>query len=233
MELRDYWLILRRRWWIPALLIILVAALTAVTYRTPAPVYAATVRFIISVAADRNLTGVDPLLTAPQASEYIRDDFVEILHSDMFANDVNANLASSTVSNTNLRVTKDNISGSKSKEHRILTMTITWGDPEGARTIANAAAKALETQNAKYFAQLGSQGAQVTIIDGPDVAPVGSGLTQQLNIPIRLVLALAAGLVLAFVVEYLDDKVRDAREVEALGMKVMGEIPKERGRIGS
>lgn len=221
MELETYWLILRRRWWFPALLLALVAILSLVTYRAPAPVYQATIRFTIGVSGNRALEGVDPILTAYQASEYIRDDFVEILHSALFANDVNENLKGA-----DLAINKNVIAGAVEKQRRILSMTITWGDEAQARVIANAAAKTLETQNAKYFQQLGSEGASVTIIDGPDVAPVGPSLRERLDIPIRLALALAAGILLAFLVDYLDDTVRDARELEAIGIKVMGEIPK-------
>ncbi len=219
MELRDYWNILRRWWWLPVLLVGLVAAFSLVTYHAPATVYQATIRFTIGVSADRQVQGVDPILTSYQASEYIRDDFVEILHSEMFANDVNANL-------TNLRISKGNISGAVEKQRRIMSMTVTWGDPEEANRIAQAASKALETQNAKYFKQLGSEGATVTIIDGPDVAPIGQRLREKLDIPIRLALALAAGLLLAFLLDYLDTTVRDSREAEALGLHVLGEIPK-------
>lgn len=221
MELRNYWLILRRRWWIPAALIVLVGALTLVTYHAPTPVYQASIRFTIGVSADRNVEGVDPILTAYQASEYIRDDFVEILHSELFANDVNANLG------PNLKINKNVISGAVEKQRRIMSMTITWGDEQQARLIAGAAAKTLETQNAKYFKQLGSEGASVTIIDGPDVAPVAPGLRERLDVPIRLALALAAGLLLAFLADYLDDTVRDSRELEAMGMPVLGEIPRK------
>jgi protein tyrosine kinase modulator len=220
MELRAYWLILKRRWWVPVLLLFLVAALTPFTYHPPAPVYQASVRFTIGVSANRNVTGVDPLLTSYQASEYIRDDFVEILHSEMFASDVNGNLRG-----TNLTIDKNAIAGSVEKQHRIMSMTITWGDEKQAGVIASAAAKTLETQNAKYFQQLGSEGATVTIIDGPDVGPVAPSLRERLDIPIRLALALAAGVLLAFLWDYLDDTVRDAYELEGLGMRVLGEIP--------
>jgi capsular polysaccharide biosynthesis protein len=221
MELREYWLILRRRWWVPVLLVVLVVAVTPFTYHPAAPVYQANVRFTIGVSADRNVQGVDPILTAYQASEYIRDDFVEILHSEMFAADVNANLQG-----TNLIIDKNAIVGSVEKQHRIMSMTITWTDGKQAGVIASAAAKALETQNAKYFKQLGSEGASVTIIDGPDIGLVPPSLRERLDIPIRLALALAAGLLLAFLIDYLDDTVRDARELEAMGMEVLAEIPR-------
>ncbi len=221
MELREYWQILYRRWWIPVALVVLVGAFSLLTYHAPATFYQASLRFTIGVSADRNVEGVDPILTAYQASEYIRDDFVEILHSEMFANDVNANLQG-----TGITVTKNNISGAVEKQRRIMSMSITAANPDQARTIAQAAAKTLETQNSKYFKQLGSEGATVAIIDGPDVAPVTPGLREQLDIPIRLGLALAAGLLLALLVDYIDNTVRSSREVEAMGVPVLGEIPR-------
>ncbi len=220
MELREYVQILRRRWWIPLALVALVGIGSLVTYRAPATYYQAGLRFTIGVSADRSVSGVDPILTAYQASEYIRDDFVEILHSEMFANDVNTNLQG-----TGITVTKDNISGAVEKQRRIMSMTITWSNPDQARTIGQAAARTLETQNNKYFKQLGSEGASVTVIDGPDVAPVTPGLRERLDIPIRLALALIAGLCLAFLVDYVDNAIRSGQEVEAMGIPVLGEIP--------
>jgi capsular polysaccharide biosynthesis protein len=228
MEFREYWRVIARWWWIIAVLVVLVAAFSLVTYRAPQTVYAASVRFTIGInaPAQTEVTGFDPILTSYQASEYIRDDFVEVLHSDAFARDVNARL-----SGTGLTIGKDNISGAVEKQRRLMSMTITWGDASQAQKIAEAAAKTLEEENAKYFAQLGASGATVTIIDGPSAAPVGPGLRERLDIPIRLALALIAGLLLVFAVDYLDDTIRDARDVEALGLRVMGEIPKTRGRL--
>lgn len=222
MELRAYWLVLRRRWLLPVALVVLVAGLTPFTYRPPAPVYQASIRFTIGVSADRPIQGVDPILTSYMASEYIRDDFVEILHSEMFAGDVNANLTG-----TNIRIDKNAIAGSVEKQHRIMSMAVTWPDPKQAEIIASAAAKTLETENAKYFRQLGSEGASVTIIDGPDVGQVPPSLRERLDIPIRLALALAAGLILAFLVDYLDDTIRNSSELAAMGLDVLGEIPKK------
>ncbi len=224
MELREYWKILRRRWWIPAVLVVLVGLASLLTYRAPVTSYNASVRFTIGVSADRSVQGVDPILTAYQASEYIRDDFVEILHSEMFANDVNTNLQG-----TGITITKDNISGAVEKQRRIMSMNISAGNPDQARTIAQAASKTLETENSKYFKQLGSEGATVTIIDGPDVSAVGPGLRERLDIPIRLALALVAGVFLVFLLDYLDDTVRSGREIEAMGMQVLAEIP--RGKV--
>ena len=112
--------------------------------------------------------------------------------------------------------------------HRILTITVFWGQPDDAKAIANAAVTELSENSKTYMAQLGSENAQVHVIDEATVAPIGGGLKDQLDLPIRLGLALAAGVALAFLLNYLDDSVRDAAELEALGFTVLGRIPRRR-----
>jgi capsular polysaccharide biosynthesis protein len=219
-DLREYWRIFRKRWYIPVLLTVLTVVISVLTYQAPPPTYVATLRFTIGVNADPNVTGTDPILGAYQASEYIRDDFVEILRSDLFTNDVNA-----TLNDPALRVSTGSIAGAVERQRRIISMSVTWNNPEQALQIAEAAAQTLETQNAKYFAQLGSEGAMVTRIDGPDVFPVGQGIRERLDLPIRAVLAFLAGLVIVFILDALDDSVRGARDIENMGLEVMGEIP--------
>lgn len=223
-DIREYWRIFQARWYIPVLLAVLTVLLSVLTYQAPPPTYVATLRFTIGVNADPNVTGTDPILGAYQASEYIRDDFVEILGSDLFARDVNA-----TLNDPNLTVSKGVIAGSVEKQHRISSMRIVSGNAEQAKRIAEAAAKTLETQNSKYFAQLGSTGAMVTIIDGPTVSAVTPGLRERLDLPIRALLAFLAGIVLIFVLDYLDDSVRGAGDLEKMGVRVMGVIP-DRGK---
>src|ERR671922_295753 len=77
MELRDYARVLIRYWWLIVLLVVVVGVGSFIFRSQPAPQY---------------FTGYDPILTSYQASEYIRDDFVEIIQSDVFADDVNAML---------------------------------------------------------------------------------------------------------------------------------------------
>jgi len=219
-DIREYWRILRARWYIPVILVVLTVILSILTYRNPPPTYLATTRFTIGVDANPNVTGTDPVLGAYQASEYVRDDFVEVLHSEMFASDVNT-----TLNDANLKISKNNISGAVEKQHRILSMTVNWGDEAQIRRIADAAATTLTKQNAKYFAQLGSEGANVTIIDGPDVAAVTPGLRERLDLPIRALLAFLIGVVIIFVLDYLDDSVRSGNDLEKMGVRVVGEIP--------
>jgi capsular polysaccharide biosynthesis protein len=224
MELREYWRILWRRWWILVGLILLVLAGTLVFRTHPTPMYQATMRFTIGVSpeSDSERLTIDPLYSAYLASEYIADDFTEIVKSESFAGDVSARLAGQGVVIPAGVIQGYTVS---EKQHRILTMQITWPHEAQLRSIAQTATETLEQENAKYFKQLGSEGAEVFVIDPPRIVSLGVGLKDRLEIPIRLALALLAGVGLAFLLHYLDDTLREPDEVEALGMSVLGRIP--------
>ena len=228
MELRDYARVLLRYGWIAIVLAVVVGVGSFIFRAQPAPQYSASVRFTIGVdaPAPKDVTGYDPILTAYQASEYIRDDFVEIIQSDLFADDVNATLVKMGVSD--VKIGRGNLGAAIEKQRRLMSLAITWGDAAQAQKIIDAAVKNLTDNNGKYFAQLGSTGASVTVIDHATVSPVGRSLRDQMDIPIRVVIALLAGIALAFILDYLDTAVRDARDVESLGLRVVGEIPRGR-----
>jgi capsular polysaccharide biosynthesis protein len=154
------------------------------------------------------------------------DDFTEVVKSGAFAADVSRRLADKGVV-----VPAGAIQGSAAtgKQHRILTLTITWPNRDQTLAIAQAAIAALQEDSPKYFPQLGDQPAIAKPLDEPVVGVVPPSLRERLDLPIRLALALVAGIALAFLLDYLDDTVRDAREVEAIGLHVLGEIPPLRG----
>lgn len=226
MELRDYARVIWRYGGLIAALVLGVGVGSWVLRAQPAPLYQASVRFTIGVNAPAatQVSGYDPILTSYQASEYIRDDFVEIIKSDAFAEDVNAVLLQMGAGD--VKVSKGNIGATIEKQRRLMSMTITWHDAAQAQLIAQAAVKNLSENNAKYFAQLGASGASVAVIDKPVAYRVGASWREQLEIPLRVLLALLAGIALAFILDYLDTSVRDARDLEALGLRVLGEIPK-------
>jgi len=49
----------------------------------------------------------------------------------------------------------------------------------------------------------------------------------QLDLPLRIAVALAAGLGLALLAEYMDPTVRDRDELETIGLSIIGEIPEK------
>jgi len=224
MELRQYGKIIRRHLWV-VILLPLVVLIAGLLFRSPPiPLYQATVRLIIDVpplpASEQG--AFDPRYYAALATEYLMDDFSGFVTGDVIAASVSRRLEGQGIT-----VPPGVIQGSTSSEkvHRLLTLRITWRDPHEALAIAEATVEALREESPKYFARLLGQPPQISVFDGPKVVPLGIPLRERLDLPIRLLLGLIAGLGLAFLLDCLDDTIREAKEVEALGISVLGHIP--------
>ena len=230
MELRAYWEILRRRWWLPLLLAALVATISALQLRPwearPAT-YTASMRLLVGVlpATDAPVTGYDPRYYAWLTSEYLVDDFTEVVRSGLFAQNVSERLIEQAI-----EVPPGLIQGSAAtgQQHRIISLNFQGGDEAQLNAIAHAAAAEITENATLYFQALGTAGAGVTVLDGPTIGVVGASLRNRLEWPLRVGLGLLVGLGLIFLLEYLDTSVRKRSEVEMLGLRVIGEIPKHR-----
>jgi capsular polysaccharide biosynthesis protein len=230
MELRDYWHILRRRWWIPAVLVALTALFSLVQMRpwaARAPQYSASLRMLVGVlpAAAADVAAYDPRYYAWLTSEYLVDDFTEVVRSDLFARNVSTRLADQAIEVPPGMIGASAVTG---KQHRIITLGFNWSDAAQLEAIAGAAAAELAENAGMYFRQLGTEGAGVTLLDAPVVAPVGPSLRERYELLLRLLLALLVGVGLAFLVDYLDTSVCSAGELEGLGLRMLGEILKHR-----
>jgi capsular polysaccharide biosynthesis protein len=227
MELRQYWHIIWKRVWIVVALLVVVLIGSLAVRAKPTPLYQATMRFLVGVAPEAR-TGdyytYDRYYTW-LSSEYLADDLSEVVKGSALADDVSAYLAQGEIPIT---VSPGAIQGSTvaEKQHRILTLRITWGNADELAAIANAVAEVLPQNGPDYFATIGVDQARFTLFDRPVVVPVGKSLRVRLDLPIRLFLALLAGVALTFLLDYLDDTVRDQAELEAMGITVLGEIPR-------
>ena len=187
--------------------------------------YVANMRFVVGLtpepgsgqhyAYDRYYTW----LTA----EYLLDDLAEVVMSSAFAQDVGA-LAGSDVATGVIRGIT-----SAGKLHRILAISMTWHDRAELERMANAAARVLLDQGDAYFAQLSTDSAAVSLIDPPTISPVAPSLRQRLDLPLRIALALATGIGLTFLLDYLDDSIRDRSDLEKLGIPILAEVPTRKG----
>jgi capsular polysaccharide biosynthesis protein len=230
MELREYWTILRRRWWLPVMLAALVGLLSLLQmqpWQPKPPVYSASMRMLVGVlpATGQDVTAYDPRYYAWLTSEYLVDDFTEVVRSQLFAENVSKRLDEQNVS-----VPAGVIQGSAAtgKLHRIITLNFSWGDAAQLEAIARAAAEELAQNTPFYFQQLGTENAGVTLIDGPTIGVVGGGVREQVELPLRVLLAFIVGVCLAFLMHYLDDSVHTERDLEATGIRVIGVIPRKK-----
>lgn len=224
MELRDYVAVVRRRWPIVATVAVLALIVGAFfTLRGPRS-YEATIRLAVSAGADAR-ADAPPYsyyrdYYAWLASEYLADDLSEIIKSDAFAADVKQALNENMDGATIRQVIRTK------KTHRILEVTVQAPTPEQAERLGMAVDGVIRTQGSKYLAQLSTPNNQIARIDDPAVRPATTTPTQALDIALRGFVGLLAGLLLAALAEYLDSRLRSARDVEqSLGLRVLGEIP--------
>lgn len=228
MELRQYVQIVRRRWWLPLLLALVVGLLSAFQLRAwqPQPLtYQASMRMLVGVqpATQADNAAYDPIYYAWLTSEYLVDDFTEVVRSQLFTQKINERLTQQGI-----QIPTGLIQGGAAtgRQHRIITLSFGWPERQQAQKIAAAAAAELSENAAFYFSQLGTENAAVTVMDGPSISESGPSLRTRLELPLRILLALFVGLALLFLFDYLDLSIRNPAELEELGFRVLGTIPK-------
>jgi capsular polysaccharide biosynthesis protein len=220
MELRMMLTILFRRWWLVIVPPILVGIITLFTYRAPATTYATTLRFAVGYSPEPAVTSLyDRKYPAWLTSEYIAGGLSDWAKTGDFAQAVAASTGKS--------ITAAEVAGSITSDHlrSIVVLYLNGDDPDKLTAIGEAAIKVLQTRNNIVFPQNG-EGATVTALDPVSIGVAPPSLRARLDIPIRLALGLALGIALAFIAHYLDPRIRDRSEVEALGLNIVGEIPK-------
>ncbi len=226
MELRHYWTIIRRYAWVVVLvpLVVLGFSLVLAWGRPALTFYQASVGLVVDVPPLPDSPGMnfDPRYYAALSTQYLVDDFSRFVTGDVMAEAVTRRLAGQQIT-----VPPGAIQGSVSSEkiHRLITLRVTWGDPDQAQAIITAAVDALREESPSYFARLGNQQPVVRIYDGPRVVPLPPSLRERLDLPLRVLLGLLAGISLAFLLAYLDTRIYTAEDVAALGLPVLGEIP--------
>lgn len=223
MELRRYWHILKRRWLLVLLPLLIVAIFSAITWRPPPPAgFNVGVNFLVAQEPGQIAPNVDEeryynWLT----SEYIVNGLTDWAVSGKFKTAVSQKLAEQgqDIPPYSFNVAADNV---RSK----LQLSISAGDAETLAQIMDAAVVVMTEENASALPQLGGDTAVLVLLDEPVVTPLPQSFRSQLDIPLRLALALFAGIGLALLAEYLDPTLRSREEVEQTGLPVLGEIPK-------
>ncbi|MDI7275728.1 MAG: hypothetical protein QME94_07105 [Anaerolineae bacterium] len=230
MEIRQYVRIAWRWLWLIAGLPLLVLAVSLLRARAPQPPgYVATMRFNVGVAPEEPQ---EPFYTYDRyytwlTAEYLIDDLAEVVRSREIAEAVTAEAARLGLAR---EVGPGTVQGATSggKLHRILTVSMGWGDRDELEVLAQATATVLSEGRTPYFAQLRQLGTPVVmhLIDPPSISPMGVSLRSRVEMPLRVMLALLAGIALAFFLEYLDDTVHEPRDLSARGVPVLGAIPR-------
>lgn len=225
MELRQLWKIIRRRWVLALIPAVVVLALGVATWRPAPPAYNAGVRFVVgqppgAAAAEFDEQRYYNWLT----SEYIVNGLTDWVRGGKFAEMVSKRLATQGID-----VPAGAIQGGLAVDNArsMLTISLTAGDATQLEQMLGGVIAVLTEDNAGALPQLGGENALLTQLDEPVVNPISAGIRSQLDLPLRVALALAAGLGLALLAHYLDPTVRDRDEVARAGLSILAEIPKE------
>jgi hypothetical protein len=229
MQLREYLSILRRSWPIVLLLPLLTGGLSLILALRQPPAYQAAARMLVTrdaaPAPGSPLPALDDGATWA-TTEYILDDLPFVVRSGVFAEDVRAAMAAE-----GYQLDPAAIQGGLASEvtHRVVYLTGTAATPDAALALVRGAIAALRTGGLKYWGRAPAGGLEVAVIDPPLAAAAAGGLRDLVaDVALRTLLALAAGVGLAFLIHALDDRLRSRSQAEEwTGSKVIGIIPKE------
>lgn len=232
MQLRYYFDIVRRYWPLLVALPLAVGLISLLlAWRQPER-YGASARIMIT--QEPRFPGQETMLPdfnlfySWQGSEYILDDLPQVVTSRLFAEDVVGALAGQGIT-----VAPEVVQGSLQAEkfHRAITIAANTDNPQLAVALVQAAVEVLQTNGLKYWNRTDGRGSgvRVAVLDPVGGAGALSNRRQMLfHVGLRTGLGLATAIALAFLLHYLDDRLRDARQAEEwVGVQVVGVIPKE------
>ncbi|HMM42841.1 MAG TPA: hypothetical protein PKA95_13150 [Thermomicrobiales bacterium] len=225
MELSVYLRALRRRW--PIVVGIPLAALLVALVQLAMwePTYTTTVRARVIYQDNQPPTNDYEYggFYTFGASEYNIDDLVEVVRGNVFAQAVADRLASGGVSASAGEVAQAIASD---RTHRILTVQVSSSDQTRAVDLARAVAEELELDATAYLGLDALEStALIDIIERPNGAAPNTTRTMLL-LALEVLAGIGAGVLIAFLVDYLDDTLRDSETLAAtLGVPHLATVP--------
>lgn len=229
MELKWYLQVLWRRWPAVVILPLLVAAFAIYQDTTRTEQYSANARLAVVRMPDGEPTGdfrYDEYYNF-LTSEFNIDDLVETVRGNVFARAV-----AERMNDAGIDIGAGEVQGAiaSDRQHRILSVTTSTSDPERTLAISQGVVEELEARPELYVdVHTEGAGASVRAIQIPEGASPDS-TRAQLMLALMVMVSVGAGVLLAFVVDYLDDTLYEAETTAAvLDLPVLAHVPTERG----
>jgi len=235
VELRAYWAIIWRRIWLVALVVVVVALYAGYKYyglrKTPGAltVYSSSITIQMGLQPTQGNTSNAGYVTTTEA---LADEFATgpILTSHEFdqdiINQIDQDGAGADLGNVNPAAIGQALSASAT--YSLVTINATWITPAGARAIANAVGEVTQAKIGNYLGSLVQPPVAAQVVSAATTAgavpgPSSSKVTFYM---LLVLLALVIGIALAFLLDYLDDRIRDKDEVaHLLGVPIYAEVP--------
>ena len=248
MELKTYWMIIWRRIWLVAAVVIVVGLYASYQYyhlrKTPGAlkVYSSSITLSIGLAKTTN-SNTNNLNDSITVSETLADSLANgpILGSHEFDTDV-SNQIGKDMSAIQQRFgnnpdlggwqNADAIGGAlgAARTDTLVTITATWPTAPGAWAIANAVGEVSTAKLGTYLAgdSVQSLAAARLVSSATDPATVpGPAANKVTQLVLLVLVALIIGIALAFLLDYLDDRIRTKDEVaHLLELPIYAEVPR-------
>ena len=193
-------------------------------YEAPSDRYVTTVHLSAALTPDENMatniTQFDTTYYSWLSSEYLVSGLSDWSVTGAFATAVSKLLESDSTYISASRIQNSLSSDYVRSEVVIYVNSI---DPDHTSKIANAAIKVMQEQNKNVFPQLGGRNATVVPLDEPIVTLASPGITQYLEIFVRITTGLVLGLLLVLCGHFFDPYIRNRSDVETLGIQVIME----------
>jgi capsular polysaccharide biosynthesis protein len=226
MELVLFWRVIRRRWYLILLPIIIVGVVVAPDFFDNGPAvsggFTTTVRYTAAQELDALPNRDGDFQDVWLAAELTVDAFTEWVRTNKFAEEV-----AQVTARNGLEINPAALSIAADNARSIGQIFINWGDEAQLAVIANAVIEVLSERNQAYFPQLGDAPAQVRLLDEPVITPAPPPLADRYAPLVRMAFAVVVGVGIAFAVEYLDPRLHRREDLESMGFKVIATIPRK------
>lgn len=218
IDLREYLSIIKKKWFIMAILcVVCVAASTVYSFFIAKPVYQAETTLIVKTEKTEGTNTVtsDQIKTTQQLavtygeiikSRKVLDDVIKNLDLDESYGQLSGKISVSTVSDT-----------------QIIKISVQDTNKSNAAKIANEIPKVFAKEAIRIADANG-----VEVIDKAQTPVNPVSPNKKMNILIAGVLGVMIGLFIIFIIEFLNTKIKTPQDIEKeLGLPLLGVIPEE------
>ena len=218
IDLREYFSIIKKKWYIIAILcVICVAASSVYSFFIAKPVYQAETTLIVKTEKTEGTNTVtsDQIKTTQQLavtygeiikSRKVLDDVIKNLDLDESYGQLSGKISVSTVSDT-----------------QIIKVSVQDTNKSNAAKIANEIPKVFAKEAIRIADANG-----VEVIDKAQTPVNPVSPNKKMNILIAGVLGVMIGLFIIFIIEFLNTKIKTPQDIEKeLGLPLLGVIPEE------
>ena len=218
IDLREYFAIIKKRFWIILLITVIAAVISGlISFFVLKPVYEANSTLIVNTEKNEDTQ----MITGDQfnVTQKLAVTYGEIIKSRVVLEDVIKNLKL----DTKYEELVNHITVSPVKDTQIISISVQDTNPKKARDIANQIPKVF-AKEAKRITKTND----IQVIDKATLPNNPIKPNKVMNILIAFVLGAMIGLFIVFLLEYLDNKMKTPQDIEKyLGLSVIGVIPNE------